>query len=290
MHLVFHAGPLAEFMLLMPMFRALPKPVTIVAPWQRASLAQRLIGSSAMDIELFEFTRLHAENGPSRVSPAVQELFDSASTITSFLSGEEDAWSTNVARLSPNARLLLVDPRPAVAYQGHFADWHRQQLAERGLVLKPVEPQVLDQPEGPIVIHPGSSAIKRSWPVEHYRDLTEQLKAKGLPVTPVIGEVEAERWTTERIEQWTEQLGAVVLRTADALLPLLQQARLFIGNDAGPMHIAAQAGTPTIAVLGPTDPAKAGPKGAHVRFVTPPDGPGRVDDVSLQSVLDTALE
>src|SRR5262249_28880348 len=38
------------------------------------------------------------------------------------------------------------------------------------------------------------------------------------------------------------------------LTALLGQARLFVGNDSGPMHIAAAVGSPIVAVRGSSDP------------------------------------
>ncbi|MEO0476887.1 MAG: glycosyltransferase family 9 protein [Planctomycetota bacterium] len=285
MHLLFHAGPLDEFLLLMPLMRAMPRPMTVVAPWQRASLAARMIGTTPMDIELFEFTRLHAEGGPTKVSPAVGDLFTSASRIISFLSSEDDAWAQNVQRLSPDAELIRIDPRPAADHAGHFTDWHREQLAAQGLSIKPILPHANPHPGGPIVIHPGSSAIKRCWPAEQYEALVAALREQGRVVKPVIGEVELERWSPDRMHHWTETLGAEVFRSADTLLPVLQQAGLFIGNDAGPMHLAAQLGTTTLGIFGPTDPGKTAPRGGHFRSVGPPDGPGRIEDVSVDRVL-----
>ena len=285
MRLLFHAGPLDEFLLLMPLMRAMPGPMTVVAPWQRTSLAARMIGTTPMDIELFEFSRLHAEGGPSRVSPAVGELFEHATQIVSFLCGGEDNWAQNVRRLSPDAKMILVDPRPPAEYPGHFVDWHTEQLGEQGLPLRPIEPQTRLQPAGPIVIHPGSSGVKRCWPAEQYEALIDALRRQGRDVKPIVGEVELERWSPDRMHHWTESLGAEVLRTADDLLPVLQQTQLFIGNDAGPMHLAAQLGTPTLGILGPTDPAKTAPRATHFRHVGPSDGPGRIEDVTLPAVL-----
>jgi ADP-heptose:LPS heptosyltransferase len=38
------------------------------------------------------------------------------------------------------------------------------------------------------------------------------------------------------------------------LVALLEMARLFVGNDSGPMHIAAALGRPIVAVWGTSDP------------------------------------
>ncbi len=45
------------------------------------------------------------------------------------------------------------------------------------------------------------------------------------------------------------------------LAALLQQARLVVTTDTGPMHIAAAVGTPTVALFGPTAPWRTGPYG-----------------------------
>lgn len=39
---------------------------------------------------------------------------------------------------------------------------------------------------------------------------------------------------------------------------------LFVGNDAGPMHMATAVGCPVVALFGPTDPAVSGLVGNHV--------------------------
>ena len=45
----------------------------------------------------------------------------------------------------------------------------------------------------------------------------------------------------------------------------LARARLYIGNDSGITHLAAAAGTPVLALFGPTDPAVWAPRGPNVR-------------------------
>ncbi|MER9776510.1 glycosyltransferase family 9 protein [Mesorhizobium sp. M0220] len=44
-------------------------------------------------------------------------------------------------------------------------------------------------------------------------------------------------------------------------MAVLGQARLFLGNESGPMHMAAAAGTSVVGLFGLTDPAVSGPVG-----------------------------
>jgi heptosyltransferase-1 len=43
------------------------------------------------------------------------------------------------------------------------------------------------------------------------------------------------------------------------LIESLRGTALFVGGDTGPMHLAAMLGVPTVAIFGPTDPARNGP-------------------------------
>src|SRR5262249_31771030 len=50
--------------------------------------------------------------------------------------------------------------------------------------------------------------------------------------------------------------------TISQLIALLRHARLCVGGDTGPTHLAAALGVPVIAIYGPTNPARNGPFGA----------------------------
>jgi heptosyltransferase-1 len=47
------------------------------------------------------------------------------------------------------------------------------------------------------------------------------------------------------------------------LIALTRRARLFIGGDTGPMHLAAALKIPVVAIFGPTNPARNGPFGTQ---------------------------
>jgi len=54
------------------------------------------------------------------------------------------------------------------------------------------------------------------------------------------------------------------------LAALLRKARLFVGGDSGPLHLACGVGCPVVAIYGPTDPVVNGPWGVPSASVVPP--------------------
>ena len=58
--------------------------------------------------------------------------------------------------------------------------------------------------------------------------------------------------------------------TIPELAELIRGARLYIGNDSGPMHLAAAVGTPTIAVWGSSDSRRWRPWGVDHRVIQNP--------------------
>jgi heptosyltransferase-2 len=75
-----------------------------------------------------------------------------------------------------------------------------------------------------------------------------------------------------------DQLGPSGLRvrnfagetTLDEFIELAAACAVFITNDSGPMHIAAAAGAPTVAVFGSTDHIATGPRSPYARIVREP--------------------
>ena len=86
--------------------------------------------------------------------------------------------------------------------------------------------------------------------------------------TPVILEGPADREPVEQLLQLCED-PPIVIKGLDLLTVagVLAQTRLFIGQDSGITHLAGLLGVRTVAIFGPTDPARWAPHGAHVTVV-----------------------
>ena len=55
-----------------------------------------------------------------------------------------------------------------------------------------------------------------------------------------------------------------------ALASLLRRCAAYLGNDSGVTHLAALAGVPTVALFGPSDPARWSPLGPRVTVLRSP--------------------
>jgi lipopolysaccharide heptosyltransferase I len=105
------------------------------------------------------------------------------------------------------------------------------------------------------VLLPGTNWATKQWPVQRYAQLVAPLKERfGLEcaVAGAAGDAELTRQIPARFDV----TGKMNLRQ---LVALLERAKLVVGNDTGPMHMAAALGIPLVAPYGPTDPARTGP-------------------------------
>lgn len=285
MHLLIHNGALGDWVLTWPLLRALAAagPTAAVASAGKARLAAAVIpGVTAVDGESPAWSALHGRDaGPAT---AVRTALAAARLIVSFVSDGRDAWARNVAALAPGVTRIFIDPRPPVDWPGHIADWHLHQLAAQGLTVAPLHPPPCPRSDGPIVVHPGCGGRAKRWPIERFEGLMARLRSRGQRVRPVLGEVERETWDPATLARWREDLGAEVTPTLDALLAALRSASLYIGNDSGPTHLAAQLGLPTLALFGPTSPARWGPRGPSVTILAPP-APAAMEWLEVETVL-----
>ena len=116
---------------------------------------------------------------------------------------------------------------------------------------------------------PGGSAHRpeKRWPPERYADMAQRLASSGLP--PVIVGAEADRAAVRTVA--VNCTAAIDLCGETDLLELTAiaaGARFAIGNDTGPMHVAAAAGAPSVVLFsGASDPRRTAPRGPAVTVV-----------------------
>jgi heptosyltransferase-1 len=119
-----------------------------------------------------------------------------------------------------------------------------------------------------VYANPAARWETKYWTVEAWAELADLLiertgAAVVFPGSP--DDASHIRTIAERMKQ-RPIIAAGKLNLAEAVA-LIEAADVYVGVDSGPMHIAAFAGTPVVALFGPTDPAKVGPYGEGHRVI-----------------------
>ena len=116
------------------------------------------------------------------------------------------------------------------------------------------------------LIVPGGSAHRpeKRWPAECFAALARNLADSGLP--PVLIGKNAEAAILAGIEREAPRSFNLCGRTSlDQIAALARRATCAVGNDTGPIHIAATVGCPTVVLFGPaSDPKRCAPCGEAV--------------------------
>jgi heptosyltransferase I len=112
-----------------------------------------------------------------------------------------------------------------------------------------------------VCLVPGTSWPSKCWPVGYWAKVAYWLTQNGFSV--VLAGAAGESWMGEAIlsqllapERIASFFGHFSLRE---LITLADRCSLVIAGDTGPLHIAVAAGTPVVALFGPTDPQRVGP-------------------------------
>ncbi len=110
-----------------------------------------------------------------------------------------------------------------------------------------------------ILINPGGGWQTKNWHPHRYGKLAERIQNElGLPVVVTTGPGEENLF-----DAMVTQCDKARLRHFKVsflqLIPLLRRARLLVGGDTGPFHLACALGTPVVGIFGPTAPVRNGP-------------------------------
>lgn len=125
----------------------------------------------------------------------------------------------------------------------------------------------------------------KRWPVRYFGELAVRLHARGLEPVIVIGP--GERAVAEELCRSVQFELPVVGENLDiaGLAGTLAGFQMLVGNDSGPMQLAARLGTPAVAMFGPTNPSRTAPHGFRNRVVSPSTGrKDRMCDISVDEV------
>ena len=144
---------------------------------------------------------------------------------------------------SPEVRLEIPESQEAQAFAERI-------VAELGLG------------SGFAIVNPGASWPSKLWPVDRYAAVARHLgTTHGLPTLAVWGNPRERGWADDIVAQSAGYALRVPDTSLTELAALARRARLFVGSDTGPLHVAAAVGTPCVGLYGPMPAERNGPYG-----------------------------
>jgi len=117
-----------------------------------------------------------------------------------------------------------------------------------------------------------------AWPEDRFAELARRLTSPGGPmdgaVIAVFGPSGCDHDRAPMLQTLKEggALDLTDMTNLSEIAACMARLRLFIGNDCGPLHVAAAMGAPALGLFGPTDELRRGPFGLDCAAVRGPAG------------------
>lgn len=165
---------------------------------------------------------------------------------------ESDNLNTHTVLMHLKLADLLGIPR----YHEVIVAWR----AEDEVAVRKVIPYDLEA-QAYAVLHVHPMYVYKAWRREAWIELADWLKNQGMRIVLTGGSNELEIADVKELQRLlpTDTVETVGKLSFSGVAYLLSKARAFIGPDTVVTHLAAAIGTPTVALLGPTNPIKWGP-------------------------------
>lgn len=111
------------------------------------------------------------------------------------------------------------------------------------------------------ILNPGAGWGAKRWPAERYGEVARRLADQG--VRSILNYGPGEEELARKADAASGGIAEAMSCSVSELIALTGRARIFIGGDTGPLHLAAALRVPAVAIFGPTDPARNGPYGTR---------------------------
>jgi ADP-heptose:LPS heptosyltransferase len=131
------------------------------------------------------------------------------------------------------------------------------------------DPAVMIDNKQYAVLIPGCSLAKpqKRWPADRFAAMGNELAARGFEIV-LVGTADDRDAVNAVLAASPDAIDLCGKTNLAGLARLLGGAAFVIGNDTGPMFLAARTGVPSLMIMGPdTDPTMSAPKGAATSWL-----------------------
>ncbi|HKR94156.1 MAG TPA: glycosyltransferase family 9 protein [Candidatus Angelobacter sp.] len=119
------------------------------------------------------------------------------------------------------------------------------------------------------IVNPGAGWGAKQWPAERFGEVAKALATHNIKA--LVNASPGEENLAQAVISASGGHAFALHCTIGQLIALTRHARIFIGGDTGPLHLAAAVGVPVVGLYGPTDPARTGPFGTQAIALRHPE-------------------
>ena len=203
------------------------------------------------------------------IKSAVAAKFAGTGSIAGFLDPREPAARFFYARRFAREGEHVIEQNHALAVQAL-----KPLLGQNTLQLQPpnlpLDPAAEAWAEAEIarlgiasfaIMNPGAGWGAKQWPAERFGQVAKALAMHNIKT--LVNAADGEEQLARAVLASSGGHAFELRCTIGQLIALTRRARIFIGGDTGPLHLAAALGIPVVALYGPTEPARTGPYGTR---------------------------
>jgi len=222
---------------------------------------------------------------------AAMRGFDAAIDFQGLIKSASLAWVSHAPlrygfdreAIRENPAGVFLNRRVAIDRTQHVVEWNfaLAHAVEPAIVNVPhvdYAPFLGEVPEAlrnRIVLLPATGQEQKEWGAENFRELAQRLGDAALVV-----------WGPGE-EELAHAVGAEVAPPTNLseLAAVLRAAKLVVGGDTGPLHLAAALESRVVGLFGPTNPARNGPWGQLANVVESFSTTKSMQSISVEDVM-----
>lgn len=293
--LIVKLSSLGDIMHALPAVDAIKRGTGAAIDWVTQREYVELVSCCPHVDDVISFDRRHPVRSLPRVRRALRaRRYDAVIDLHGLLKSGIITWLSGCPRrIGPSfhregSGLFYTEAAGAPDLDRHRVDQKRDIVSCLGLPTVPprfplnIEPASCKLPRPQVGILPCSRHAAKNWPAEHYTELCTRLIIDcGASVLLLGGSADHAVAASIAAHLPVGHCADMTGRTSIVELGgLVAGLDLVIGNDSGPLHLAAAMGTPVIGLYLDTDPLVFGPYGDQHRVLhAGPKGPPTIDDV-----------
>jgi ADP-heptose:LPS heptosyltransferase len=288
--LIMRGGAVGDFIVTLPVMGALRQTfpqawIEVLGHPSRALLAHHpRYADRVTDLESWDVYRLFQP--AATVSSRLEAYLQSFDLIVAYLPTTDGVFNRQLRQYC-HGNVITWSPHPPAGI--HVTDYLLQALEP--LALQGIEPYprlelnaeaeakagsfwqasgYSPSVKGVVAFHPGSGSQQKLWPVEGWRQVIGWARQHGIEGVVIQGPAEQERGIEDTLRPVTGDWPWARGLSLQELAALTRRCQAVLSHDSGVAHLAAAAGSTTLALFGPTDPYVWGPRSPRACVLQPP--------------------